>query len=151
MDQYMTPFKLFHLRKTYLVWACSKKFDKLFTPEEQKILLECEEFQFKSSVAMKAMSILCFMHLRFLWRPKGRPLIYDMWLIYSGLYFMLGSNIPGVHYTWQRYSHLVDKMFTSEKLRKRGLRNTNEFLDESRIPDYRVYLHYADIQFGKYY
>jgi hypothetical protein len=74
-----------------------------------------------------------------------------MWLIYSGLYFMLGSNIPGVHYSWHRYSHLIDKMFTSEKLMKRGLRNTNEFLDESRIPDYRVYMHYADIQFGKYY
>ena len=39
----LTPFKSFHLKRTYLVWANSKKFDHLYTDEEKQLLLECED------------------------------------------------------------------------------------------------------------
>ena len=72
---------------------------------------------------MKSMSVFLFAHLRFLWRPVGRPWLFDMTLIYFSLYFYLGSNIPGVFMTWSDYNNLARKMFESEKLRKRGLSN----------------------------
>ena len=42
-------------------------------------------------------------------------------------------------------------MFESNKLKKRGLKNTNEFLDESRLQDYKLYYYYYDVQFNKFY
>ena len=150
-DYPLTPFKLFHLRRTYLVWANSHKFDKVFTAEERQVLMECERTQFKWSVSLKMMGVLCFMHLRFFRRPVGRPWLFDMTLLYTGSYLLLGSNIPGVCLTWDKYCLLIEKMFESAKMKKRGLRNTYEFMDESWIPDYRVYYHYIDMQFGKFY
>ena len=124
-----TPFKVFHLRRTFLVWANSHKFDKLFNEEERKTLKECENTQFKWSVGMKMFAVFCLMHLRFWKRPDARPFIWDFVLAYAGSYAMFGSNIPGVYLTWDRYSPLIQRMLESEKLKKRGLGNTFEFMD----------------------
>ena len=78
----------------------SNKFDKVFTVEERELMNQIERKQFASSVAMKGLSLFTFMHLRFLWRPVGRPWLFDFSLIYLATYAFLGSNIPGVVLTW---------------------------------------------------
>ena len=69
------------------------------------------------------------MNLRLYRRPKGRPLFLDFALIYLGAYCWLGSNIPGVFRAWPLYADQVQKLLESDKMRKRGLKNANEFLD----------------------
>ena len=82
-----------------------------------------EQKQFTTSVAMKGLSVFTLMHLRFLWRPVGRPWLFDLSLVYLATYAFLGSNIPGVLLTWNQYMPLAKRMFESDELRKRGLRN----------------------------
>lgn len=84
---------------------------------------------FNSSVGMKALGIFLLMNIRIYKRPPGRMVAYDLLLTYFGIYSILGSNIPGVFYTWDTYKDLVKKLLESDKLRKRGLRNMNEFLN----------------------
>ena len=95
-----TPFKTFNRRRNYLIWMMSKKFDKVFTEEERELMQTLENKQFAASVAMKGLSLFTLMHLRFLWRPVGRPWLFDLSLIYFATYAFLGSNIPGVVLTW---------------------------------------------------
>ena len=78
----------------------SKKFDKVFSEDERQLMAQLERKQFAASVAMKGLSVFTLMHLRFLWRPVGRPWLFDLSLIYLATYAFLGSNIPGVFLTW---------------------------------------------------
>jgi len=113
------------------VWLFNDKFDYLFSQEEKQRRNKAEEFVFKTSVGMKMMSVFFFMQLRLYRRPVGRSYAFDLLLVYLGAYSFLGSNIPGVYYTWPMYQDLAQKLLQSEKLRKRGLRNTHEFLDQT--------------------
>ena len=65
-----------------------------------------------------AFSLFLLMHLRFYKRPAGRPWIFDAGLIYFATYGILGSNIPGVFYTWHEYEHLALKMVKSARIKK---------------------------------
>ena len=98
------------------------------------------------------LSVLCFMQIRILWRPKGRNPAFDLGLVYFGTYAFLGSNVPGVYYTWPMYRDLVQKMIESPKMQKRGLRNTLELIEQSKdLEDYKSNYYIADMQFSKYY
>ena len=88
----------------------SKKFDKLWSAEEKAKLIKIEEYQFKLSMALKCISIFLLMHLRLYKRPVGRPWIFDFGLLYFSAYSFLGSNIPGVFFTWDEYEDLAKKM-----------------------------------------
>ena len=98
-----TPFKTFNRRRNYLVWMHSSKFNNVFTDEERETLKKIEHQQFLMSLGMKGLSLFTLMHLRFLWRPVGRPILFDISLVYLSLYAFLGSNIPGVFLTWNDY------------------------------------------------
>ena len=91
------------------------------------------------------------MHLRFYKRPQGRPVLWDLTLLYMGSYALLGSNVPGVFLTWNKYIPCIEKMFKSEKMKKGGLINVMEFLDRSRIADYRLYYYFIDMRFNRFY
>ena len=75
--------------------------------EEKEALANLEQKQFCSSVAMKTLSVFFFTHVRILWRPVGRPWLFDFMLLYFGSYAFLASNVPGVWQTWPAYRHLV--------------------------------------------
>lgn len=101
---------------------------------------------FASSVALKTLSLSLFMQLRFFWRPKGRAVAFDLGLLYFGTYAFLGSNVPGVYYTWPMYRELVQKMIESPKMQRRGLRNTAELLEQtSDLPDFKASYYLADM------
>ena len=85
----------------------SKKFDGLYSEDERDLLRKLEQKQFIASVAMKGISLFALMHLRFLWRPVGRPWLFDISLLYVSMYTFLGSNIPGVFFTWNDYLPLA--------------------------------------------
>ena len=104
------------------------------------------------SVGMKGLAVLSLMHLRLLWRPVGRPWLFDFGLVYFSLYCFLGSNIPGVFTTWPEYKDLAKRMFESEKLRKRGLRNQVDFLNETRLkPDYKASYYKFEMDLARFY
>ena len=147
-----TPFKTFNRRRNFLVWLFNDKFDYLWTEEERQQRNEAESLVFKTSVGMKMLSLVLFMHLRFYKRPVGRPFAFDFALIYFGTYAFLGSNVPGVYLAWPLYQDQVKKLLESDKLRKRGLRNTLEFLDETRDLDfYKSHYYMYDMEFARYY
>ena len=106
-----TPFKTFNRRRNYLVWMHSRKFDNIFSAEERQKLEQIENRQFRWSVAMKGLSVVLLSHLRLLWRPMGRPWLFDLGLVYFSMYALLGSSIPGVFLTWPEYLPLTEKMF----------------------------------------
>ncbi len=124
-----TPFKTFNRRRNFLVWLHNDKYRFLFNDEEIARRDKCEQYTFKTSVGMKALGIFLLMNIRVYKRPPGRMIAYDCLLTYFGIYSILASNIPGVFYTWDSYKDLVKKLLESEKLRKRGLLNINEFLN----------------------
>ena len=107
---------------------------------------------FKTSVGMKMLSVTFFMQLRFYRRPVGRPYAFDLLLIYLGAYSFLGSNIPGVYLTWPMYQDLAQKLLQSEKLKKRGLRNTHEFLDQTKdLKDFKSHYYMYDMEIARFY
>ena len=124
-----TPFKTFNRRRNFLVWLHCDKFKHLFNEEEVQRRNQAESFVFKSSIASKLLGVLTLINLRIYKRPVGRPWIFDIGLAYMGAYLILGSNIPGVFMKWDLYSDQVQKLLESEKMKKRGLRNANEFLN----------------------
>ena len=147
-----TPFKVFNRRRNFLVLMLSNKFDFLYSDEEREKLKEIEARQFQMSVALKGLSIFSMMHLRFLWRPVGRPILFDLSLIYFSLYCFLGSNIPGVFMTWPEYMPLAKRMFDSKKLQKGGKRNLADFLDETHLqPDYKAVYYKYDMLLSHIY
>ena len=77
--------------------------------------------------------------------------MYDLGLIYFGTYSILGSNIPGVFKTWDLYQDQVKKLLESEKMKKRGLRNSSDFLDETALTDFKCVYYQTDMEFAKYY
>jgi len=91
------------------------------------------------------------MNLRLFRRPVGRPLLLDFALIYLGAYSWLGSNIPGVYKTWPLYADQVQKLLESDKMRKRGLKNAHEFLDQTSLSDFKCYYYMYDMEFARYY
>ena len=111
-----------------------------------------EQRQFRMSVAMKGLSLFTIMHLRLLWRPVGRPWLFDLSLVYFSLYAFLGSNIPGVFTTWSEYMPLTERMFESAKLRKRGLNNQLDFLNETHLqPDFKAVYYKAEMLLARFY
>ena len=146
-----TPFKLFNRRRNFLVWAHSKKFAPLFDEADLARLHKAENEQFKYSLGMKGLSLFFAVQLRFWRRPAGRSFFFDFSLMYLATYCYLASNIPGVLATWDQYSDLARKMLESEKLKKRGLKNTNEFLCETSLPDYKCYYYLGEMSFAKLY
>ena len=102
-----TPFKLFNRRRTFLVWLHSDKFSYLFNEEEKERITKSEDTMFKSSLAMKGLSVLFGMQLRFYKRPLGRSWLFDLGLAYMSIYCLLASNVPGVIMTWNNYSELT--------------------------------------------
>ena len=146
-----TPFKTFNRRRNFLVWLHSDKFKYLFSEEELKRRDEAESLLFKTSIGMKSLGIFLLLNLRLFRRPIGRPITFDIFLMYFGSYCILGSNIPGIFYGWPLYSDLVKKLLESEKLRKRGLRNTSEFLNKTALSDAKCIYYMYDIEFAKYY
>ena len=75
-----------------------------------------------------------------------------MTLIYFSLYSYLGSNIPGVLLTWTDYNHLARRMFESEKLRKRGLGNSIDFLNNTNLkPDFKAVYYKLDMKLSYFY
>ena len=128
-DYNYTPFKSFNRRRNYLIYALSHKFDKLWSDDEKEKLRQLEVKQFRIAMALKSLSVLFLMHLRFYKRPAGRPIIFDVGLIYCAAYAFIGCNIPGVFYTWDEYEHLAKKMVQSGKMRKGTIKHGTEFLD----------------------
>ena len=118
-----TPFKTFNRRRNFLVWLHNTKLQHLYTEEEKTEIRQCEDIVFRSSVCLKVLGLFLLINLRVLKRPVGRPIFYDFFLLYSGTYAFLGSNIPGVFLTWPRYSDYVRRMLESDKMKKRGLKN----------------------------
>ena len=101
---------------------------------------------------MKGFSALALMHLRVLYRPAGRSWLFDFGLIYFATYAFFGSNIPGVFMTWPQYTHLSKKMFQSEILHKRGLQNTQEFLDDTHLqPEWKSVYYRGEMAFARYF
>ena len=100
---------------------------------------------------MKCLGVFMLLHLRFYKRPVGRPYTYYLMLMYLGSYCFFGSNIPGVFLKWDTYSDSVQTLLESEKLKKRGLKNTNEFLNYTSLPDHKTVYWMADMQFSKLY
>ena len=100
---------------------------------------------------MKGLAVFFAVQLRFWRRPIGRSWFFDFSLMYASTYCFLASNIPGVLATWDQYSDLTQKMLESEKLKKRGLKNTNDFLNETSLPDYKCYYYLGEIQLAKLY
>jgi len=146
-----TPFKLFNRRRTFLVWLHSDKVAYLFNEEEKKRIHAAEKTVFRWSIGMKAASLFFLTNLRFFRRPATRAWSYDLMLIYLSIYSFLGSNIPGVYLTWPMYSDYCQRMFESEKMRKRGLRNMNSFLDRTSLDGYKCYYYLYDIELARYY
>ena len=129
----------------------SRKFDKVFNDEEKELLASIEERQFKSSLAMKGLSLFLLMHVRLLWRPIGRTWLFDASLVYLSAYAFLGSNVPGVLSTWSDYKHLVKRMFESDKMRK-GFRSHTDFLNKTRLShDYKAVYYRAEMELARYY
>ena len=147
----LTPFKSFSRRRNYLIYMLSHKFDHLWSEEEKSNLLQIEKKQFNISTSLKAFSVLLLMHLRFYKRPIGRPITFDLGLIYFGLYAFLGSNIPGVFMTWQDYEKLALRMAEHQKTKKRKARHGTEFLDETNLPDYKAFYYRYDITLTRFY
>ena len=102
-------------------------------------------------MACKLLGVSLLLHLRFFRRPVGRPISFDLALLYFGTYSILGSNIPGVYLKWHLYSDSVQTLLESEKLRRRGLRNTQEFLNYCSLPDHRCVYYKTDMQFARFY
>ena len=124
----------------------------MFSEEERKLLDDIEKKQFRASIGMKGLSLFTLMHLRFLWRPVGRPWLFDLSLVYFSVYTFLGSNIPGVFMTWPEYMPLAKRMFESPKLRKRGLRNQLDFLDETNLkPEFKANYYKLEMLFARFY
>ena len=115
-------------------------------------MIQIEKKQFAMSLTMKGISVITLMHLRFLWRPVGRPWLFDLTLTYIALYAYLGSNIPGVALTWNQYMPYAKRMFESEKMKKRGLRNQLGFLDQTHIKsEFKVVYHKYDMLLARFY
>ena len=142
---------MFNRRRNFLVWMHSNKFDYLFSEADKERMKEAEGMMFRSSCAMKAMSVFLATQLRFFRRPVGRSWLFDFTLIYLSTYCMLGSNIPGVLQTWPMYSDLTQRMLECDKLKKRGLRNTMDFMNQTSLPDHKCYFYLADMNFARYY
>ena len=146
-----TPFKTFNRRRNFLVWLHCDKFQHLFNSEEVQRRNQAESLVFKTSVASKLLGVLTLMNLRFYKRPVGRPWSFDIGLVYVGAYLILGSNIPGVFMTWHLYSEQVQKLLESDKMKKRGLRNANEFLNQTALADHKCVYYSWDMELAKYY
>ena len=99
-DYSLTTLRTFNRRRVYLVWLFNNKFDALLTPKEREVRNEAEKTQFKWNVRMKALSVLILMQLRLFRRPAGRSWLFDIFLLYSGIYSFLLSDVIGVHKTW---------------------------------------------------
>ena len=138
-DYNYTPFKSFNRRRNYLIYTLSRKFDHLWSPEEKETLKRIESKQFTYAMSLRGLSVFLLMHLRFYKRPLGRPWIFDLGLIYFAAYSFLGSNIPGVFYTWNDYEHLAKRMVQSEKMKKGNIKHGTEFLDQTDLPDYKAF------------
>ena len=101
---------------------------------------------------MKGLSVFILMHLRLLWRPMGRPWLFDFSLIYFSIYAFMGSNIPGVFMTWPEYMPYTKRMFESSKLRKRGLNNQMDFLNDTHLePEFKAVYYKGEMEFARYY
>ncbi len=133
------------------MWLHCNKFRYLYNTEELKRASEAEDFIFKTSVACKSAGVFLFLNLRLFKRPVGRPIMFDLLLMYFGSYLILGSNIPGVFYKWDSYSDLVKKLLESDKMKKRGLKNTHEFLNQTSLSDARCVYYQWDMEFARYY
>ena len=97
------------------------------------------------------MSVFLLMHLRFYKRPLGRPWTFDLGLIYFATYAFLGSNIPGVFYTWPAYEELVTRMAKSKKMQSGKMRHGTEFLDETCLTDYKAFYYRYDMLLTRFY
>ena len=67
------------------------------------------------------------------------------------MYMILGSNIPGVFLKWDLYADQVKRMLESDKMKRRGLRNQHELMDQTALADYKCIYYQYDIELAKYY
>lgn len=146
-----TPFRHFNRRRNFLVWLHNSKVERLFTPAEIKARNQAEQIVFKSSLAFKGLGLFFLLNMRLFRRPLGRSAFFDVLLLYLGSYCILGSNIPGVMATWDLYAPLVQKMLESEKMKKRGLKNQFELLNQVALSDFKAVYYAVDIEFARYY
>lgn len=109
-----TTLKTFNRRRIYLIWLFNNKYDKILTNEERSTRNEAESIVFKWNVIFKALSVFLLMSLRSRNRSAGRSLLFDFFLVYSGVYSFLLSNVFGVHKAWHLYEPLAKKMIQSK-------------------------------------
>ena len=95
---------------------------------------------------MKLLSAFILMHLRFYKRPVGRPWLYDIFLMYSGVYAFLLSNVVGVYKAWPQYEDLTQKMIGSRKRVR-----PEAVMDETELDDFKCYFYQYDMAISRYF
>ena len=95
---------------------------------------------------MKGLSAFLLMHIRLFRRPAGRSWIFDLLLVYSGIYSFMLSNVIGVYKAWPLYEDLTKKMIASNKKSR-----SEDIMNFTQLEDFKCYFYKIDNNIFKHF